>query len=525
MYRILITDPLEATGLAMLRGSGHEVTELPAAERHTLPEILGDYDAWVVRSGTQVTADLLAAGKRLRVVGRAGIGVDNVDVEAATERGVLVVNAPTANLLSATEHTFALMLALARNVAAADRDIKTEAWNRKKWVGAEVQGKKLGVVGFGRIGQQVARRAQAFAMEVVAYDPFLDHDFIRRLDAEPMDLDALLAAADVVTLHVPMTDTTRGLLSAERIAAMKPGALLINCARGGVVDEEALLAALDDGRLAGAGLDVFAEEPPTDWRLACHDKVVATPHLGAQTREAQVRISTETAKMVVAALDGSLAITAVNLPFRPAGAAGEPFLRLGEKLGRLTGSLLDGAVSKVGVELRGLDEELHVPITVAALRGALARSHGESVNFVNAERVATSRGVEVVRATSSELSGYPNLVAVRLHGPEGTVTVAGTLFHDREPRIVHLGGYDLEFRPKGTLLVIRNHDVPGVVGKLGTTLGDAGVNIAEIHLSRRSGSDQALAVTRLDQDPPGDLLEELRRLDEVLTADLVDVGP
>ncbi len=524
MYRILVSDPLEATGLAMLRDSGHEVTELPGEERHRLPELIGSYDALVVRSGTKVTADLLAAGERLRVVGRAGIGVDNVDIDAATERGILVINAPTANLLSATEHTFALMLALARNVSAADSDIKAGAWNRKKWVGAEVQGKTLGVIGFGRIGRQVARRAHAFDMEVVAYDPFLDADFISRQDATPMELEALLAAADVITLHVPMTDETRGLLSAERIAAMKPSALLVNCARGGVVDEPALLAALDEGRLAGAALDVFAQEPPTDWRLAQHPRVVATPHLGAQTREAQVRISTETAKMVVAALDGSLAVTAVNLPFRSAGAAGEPFMRLGEKLGGLTSSLLEGGVTKIAVEMHGVDEDLHVPITVAALRGALARYHGEAVNFVNAERVAAGRGVEVVRAISSELADYPNLVSVRLSGAGGSVKAAGTLFHDREPRVVHLDGYDLEFRPKGTLLVVRNRDVPGVVGKLGTTLGNAEVNIAEIHLSRRPGSHRALAVVRLDQQPPADLLEELRGLDEVETADLVDVG-
>ncbi len=524
MYRILVSDPLEATGLAMLRDSGHEVTELPGEERHKLPELIGDYDALVVRSGTKVTAELLARAERLRVVGRAGIGVDNVDIEAATERGILVVNAPTANLLSATEHTFALMLALARNVSPADSDIKAGKWNRKQWVGAEVQGKTLGVIGFGRIGQQVARRARAFDMEIVAYDPFLDADFIRRQDAEPMDIPGLLAAADVVTLHVPMTDETRNLLSAERIAGMKPGALLVNCARGGVVDEEALLAALDDGYLAGAALDVFAKEPPTDWRLAQHAKVVATPHLGAQTREAQVRISTETAKMVVAALDGSLAVTAVNLPFRPAGAAGEPFLRLGEKLGNLTSSLLTGGVNKVSVELHGIADELRVPITVAALRGALARYHGESVNFVNAERVAASRGVEVVRSISSESADYPLLVSVRLRGTGGTVEASGTLSHDREPRIVRLDGYDLEFRPAGMLLVMRNHDVPGVVGKLGTTLGDAGVNIAEIHLSRRSRSDLALAVTRLDQVPSTGLLETLRQLDEVATADLVDIG-
>ncbi len=523
-YKIVVSDPIEATGLAMLRDSGHEVIELPAEERHRLPELIADADALVVRSGTKVTAELLAAGKRLRVVGRAGIGVDNVDTDAATELGILVVNAPTANLLSATEHTFAMMLALARNVAAADRELKAETWNRKKWVGAELQGKTLGVIGFGRIGQQVARRALAFDMQVVAYDPFLDGDFVRRHDAEPMDLEGLLAAADVITLHIPLTDETRDLLDADRLAGVKPGALLVNCARGGVVNEDALLAALEDGRIQGAAVDVFASEPPTDYSLARHPRVVATPHLGASTREAQVRISTETAKMVVAALEGSLAVTAVNLPFRPAGAAGEPFLRLAEKLGSLTSSLFEGGLRRLTVFLRGIDDELQVPLTVAAIKGALTRQHGEAVNYVNAERIAAGRGIEVVRSTSSVLADYPHLIGVKLQGAEGEVEAGGTLFHNRDARIVWLNGYDLEFRPKGNVLVLRNHDVPGVVGKLGTALGDAGVNIAEIHLSRKSGSDEALAVARLDAAPPQDVMEELRRLDEVISAELVDVG-
>ncbi|MCL4171432.1 UNVERIFIED_CONTAM: hypothetical protein GTU68_040798, partial [Idotea baltica] len=296
----------------------------------------------VVRSGTQVTADLLKAGKSLRVVGRAGIGVDNVDTRAATELGILVVNAPTANLISATEHTFALMLALARNVAKADADIKGKNWNRKKFVGTELQGKKLGVIGFGRIGQAVARRARAFDMEILAYDPFLSDEVVRRCDAEPRSLDALMSEADVLTLHVPLTDETRGLLTGDRLRLMKEGAMMVNCARGGVVDEDTLFELLDSGHLAGAALDVFSQEPPVDYRLAAHDRVVATPHLGAQTSEAQVRISTQTAKMVLDALDGSLAVTAVNLPFRPAGAMGEPYLRLAEKLGRLASALGPG---------------------------------------------------------------------------------------------------------------------------------------------------------------------------------------
>ncbi|MEM9556374.1 MAG: phosphoglycerate dehydrogenase [Acidobacteriota bacterium] len=523
MYKIVVSDPLEATGLAMLRDSGHEVIEVAAEDKARLPEIIADADALVVRSGTKVTADLLRAGKALRVVGRAGIGVDNVDTRAATELGILVVNAPTANLISATEHTFALLLAVARNVPVADADIKTGAWNRKKFVGTELQAKKLGVIGFGRIGQAVARRGRAFDMEILAYDPHLDDDHIRARDALPRSLDALLAEADVITLHVPLTDGTRNLLDAERLGAVKQGAILINCARGGVVDEDALYAQLESGRIAAAGVDVFAEEPPTDRRIADHPRVVATPHLGAQTREAQVRISTQTAKMVLAALGGSLAVTAVNLPFRPAGTAGEPYLVLAEKLGRLAGLLGEGALRRVAVELHGLDEALHVPIQIAALKGAMGFL-GEGVNYVNADTLARERGIEVVRSVSDAAAPYPNLVRVEVADAQGSHMVAGTLFLDREPRIVTFDDYPLEFRPKGHLLIVRNQDIPGVVGRLGTTLGEAGVNIAEIHLARRPQSDQAVAVVRLDQEPSDEVVTAVQAIDGVTHVRKLYVG-
>lgn len=525
MYRIIVSDPLEKTGLAMLRESGHEVIEVLGDEKAHLAERLADADALVVRSGTKVTAELLRAGKKLRVVGRAGIGVDNVDTETATELGILVVNAPTANLISATEHTFALLLAVARNVAAADRDIKGGEWNRKKFVGAELQGKKLGVIGFGRIGQAVAHRAAAFDMEILAFDPFLDDDVIRRASADPRTLDALLAEADVVTLHIPLTDETRNLLSAEKVAAMKEGSILINCARGGVVDEDALLESLNNDRIAAAGLDVFAEEPPTDYTLASHPKVVATPHLGAQTREAQVRISTQTAKMVLAALEGSLAVSAVNLPFRSAGQGGTPYLMLADKLGRLAGALVCGSVQRLEVRLSGVDTALSEPIAIAALKGALTRSHGDGVNFVNAKRLAEDRDIEIIQSTTSAGADFPNQVVLGLKGECGDITVAGTVVHGHQPRIVRLDDYRFELVPKAEVLVVRNRDVPGVVGQLGTRLGNAEVNIAEIHLSRLEGQHQALAVIRIDQDLETTLLDEIRGLDEVETADVVDLGP
>jgi D-3-phosphoglycerate dehydrogenase len=524
-FRILVSDPLEATGLALLRESGHEVVELAGEERPRLPEMIGDFDALVVRSGTKVTAEVLRRGRpRLRIVGRAGIGVDNVDVGAATELGILVINAPTANLISAAEHTFALLLALVRNVPRADASLKSGTWDRKLFVGAELQRKTLGVIGFGRIGQQVARRARAFDMKVLAHDPVLDADYVRRLEAEPVSLAELLGRSDAVTLHVPLTDETRNFIDAARLAAMKEGAVLVNCARGGVVDEAALVEALDSGHLAGAALDVFAQEPPADYGLASHPKVVATPHLGAQTREAQVRISTETARMVLAALEGSLAVTAVNLPFRSAAAAGEPFLRLAEKLGHLAGNQLAGPLREVRVALWGVEEALHSPIGVAAVKGVLGRFHGETVNYVNAEHIARGQGLKVVRSIHAETADYPHLIKVVLEGDESSIGVAGVVFHDLDPRVVSFAEYQLEFRPVGKILLVRNRDVPGVVGKIGTALGASGVNIAEIHLSRRPKNHEALAAVRIDQDIPAEVLDGLRALPEVRRVDLVDLG-
>lgn len=316
MTRILVADPLESSGLDILRAAGAEVHLVTAAERSRLPELIAEVDALVVRSATKVTRGLLESATRLRVVGRAGVGVDNVDVDAATARGVLVVNAPTGNLVSATEHTFALLLAVARSVPAADASMKRGEWDRKRFVGLELQGKTLGVVGYGRIGQRVASRARAFEMKVVASDPFLDPAQAEMLDVELLPLDDLLAAADVVTLHTPATRETRNLIDARRLTLFKPDAILINCGRGGLIDEAALLAALEAGHLAGVGLDVFEEEPTSRHELTKHPRVVATPHIGAQTREAQDRIAIETAHMVLAALRGETPAGAVNRPSR-----------------------------------------------------------------------------------------------------------------------------------------------------------------------------------------------------------------
>jgi D-3-phosphoglycerate dehydrogenase len=524
MTRALIADPLEASGLEMLRAGGVEVVELDAGDRPRLAELLPEFDALVVRSATRVTRELLAEPGRLRVIGRAGVGVDNVDVEAATERGILVVNAPTANLMSATEHTFALLLALARAVPAADASMKRGEWQRKRFVGTELKDKTLGIVGFGRIGQRVAARARGFEMRVVAFDPFLDPALAARHEVEMLALDELLATADAVTLHTPLTRATRHLIDATKLALMKPAALLVNCGRGGVVDELALLAALESGALGGAAIDVFEQEPTSRHELVRHPRVVATPHIGAQTGEAQERIAQETARMVLAALAGEMPSAAVNLPFVPSGRRAEPLLRLGVRLGDLAADIAGWPLTRLAIELAGGGEEDVVPVAVAALKGALDRRLDEPVNFVNAEWLAAARGVVVERGRGAAGGGYPLLVRLRAEGGARTVELAGTLVGDGELRVVEFLGYRLEFAPRGHLLVIENRDVPGIVGKVGTLLGDAGINIADVHLARRRATGEALAVLRLDDRPEAETVAALRDFEGIHSAMTLDLG-
>ncbi len=521
-HRVLLADPLAEEGLEALRTADLDLVQLQDQDRPQLAELLQGFDAVVVRSRTKLTREHLQRAGRLKVIARAGVGIDNIDIAAATERGILVINAPTANLLSATEHTLALILGLVRNIAAADASMKRGAWDRKGYVGIELKGKTLGVVGFGRIGQGVASRAQAFGMEIVAYDPFLDAAVGERLGVRLAEMDQVLELADIVTVHVPLTDATRGLIGKPQLASMKSGAMLVNCARGGIVDELELVAALDSGHLAGAALDVFAVEPPESPELTTHSKVLTTPHIGAQTAEAQERIAQQTAEMLLAALDGSLAVTAVNLPFRPAGPQGEPFLRLAERLGSLALAMLNRPVQRLQVDLWGIDDALRVPVTVAALKGVLTAILGGAVNYVNAERIANSRGIEVVRATHSEGAEYPHLVGVSLAGDDRSVDLRGTVLADGRPRVVAVDGFQLEFRPQGKLLVLANYDVPGVVGKIGVLLGRAGVNIADIHLARRN-DEGARAVIRVDQTPSPATLAELAALAEVRSVELVEM--
>jgi D-3-phosphoglycerate dehydrogenase len=525
MHRVVVADPVAPAGLDLLREAGVDIVDAAGTGRAELLGLLAGADALLVRSRTRVDRELLEAGDRLRVVGRAGIGVDNIDLDCATELGILVLNVPSANLLSATEHTFALLLALARRVAAADAAMKAGSWDRKRFLGVELHGKTLGIIGFGRIGQQVALRARAFEMRVMAHDPFLDPAVAERLGAPLLGLDELLERSEVVSLHVPLTPQTRGLLGAAELARMKESALLVNCSRGGVVDESALMEALEGGRLGGAALDVFEQEPPGDWSLARHPRVVATPHLGAQTREAQDRASVEAARMVLQALRGSLDVSAVNLPFVWDGRRDPGYLLLAEQLGRLASALLAGSMAhEIAVDLWSLEEGLDRPLSLAAARGALVASLGDSVGYVNVGQIAASRGVAIVRRVHSGKSDYPGLIGVSVRNGAGVIDLAGTLFDGRRPRVVRFGRVPLEFTPEGRLLVLRSYDEPGVVGRVGTLLGGAGINIADIHLARKDGEEDAWTVLRLDEVPGSELLDRLAALPAVRTVRLIDLG-
>ncbi len=520
-YRILVADGLSARGLQPLAADPRfEIIERTGLSADELVDALVDVDGVIVRSATRITRDALVRANRLRVIGRAGVGVDNIDVPAATERGIAVLNAPSGNTISAAELTFALILAMARRISAADRSMKAGGWDRKRFNGSELYGKTLGLVGAGRIGSEVARRARAFGMRVVAYDPYLTEDRARELDVQRVTIDTLLERADVVTVHVPLTDATRGLIGAAQLARLKPGATIVNTARGGIVEEAALIAALQEGRLAAAALDVFSKEPlPADHPLRSLDNVVLTPHLGASTAEAQENVALEIAEAIRdALLHGDLS-RAVNAP----AIAGEemkrlrPMLDLGVRLGRLASALTDGAIRSVDVRYAGTMGEVMRPLASAVCIGLLGDVLGRTaINLVNALVLAHSRGIEIIRTRLADISDYAEYVEIRAATENGDVVVAGALRDGILPRLVRVGPFNVDVRPHGALVILRNRDVPGVIGRVGTILGKAEVNIAEYHQARLEAGGEALAAVNIDTWLPGPVMRELEALPDVL---------
>jgi D-3-phosphoglycerate dehydrogenase len=512
MSRVVVAEKVAGAGLELLREAGHEVIDIPGAPRERLLGELATADALLVRSATKVDAALFAAAPRLSVVGRAGVGVDNVDVPAATARGILVLNAPTANVVSATEHTFALLFALLRQVPAAAASMAQGKWEKSKFVGSELAGKTLGIVGLGQVGSRVAARARAFEARVIAFDPYLPVARAREMGVPLVELPELLSGSDIVTLHATAGDKGRSLLGSAELARMRPGAILVNVARGSLVDRTALLDALQSGRLGGAALDVFDPEPPAaDDPLLRLPNVVGTPHLGASTVEAQERVSLQTVEALIEALSGASYVPAVNLPFRgpadPNGAA--VWMGLAERAARFLAALSDGRIGSVSVETWGLPEDLLRPVAVAAVKGALQGHTPEVVNYVNAFHVAQERGLAVAETRHEGPGTWARSIRVGLDGGGRSRSAEGTLFSDTDARVVAVEGLPLEFRPEGTVVFLRNRDVPGVVGSVGTILGDGGVNIANFSLARGDG-ERAAAVLAVDSPPSAAVLERLR---------------
>jgi D-3-phosphoglycerate dehydrogenase len=504
--RVLVREQIAEAGIDLLRARGFDVvvdTDGP------LEELLAESDALIVRSATKVTAGVLAAAPRLRVVGRAGVGVDNVDVDAATRRGIVVANAPESNVVSAAEHTLGLLVALARNIPQAHAALRDGRWERSRFGGVELADKTLGVLGLGRIGQQVARRALGLQMRVVGHDPYVSEERFRDLGVEPASFDGVLARSDFLTLHLPLNDATRGAIGAEQIERMRTGVRIVNAARGELVDEAALIAALESGKVAGAAIDVFAEEPYAGPLLTAPN-VVVTPHLAASTDEAQDRAGVIVAEQVAAALRGELVTNAVNIPTVGADDLEVlgPFIPLAAKLGRLAMQLASGDVRQIVVEAEGELAEYDTRLlTVAALNGAFQGRTDQPVNYVNAPVIAADRGVEVVEETRRSSRDYKNLVAVSADGRRVAGTTIGT--EDRQWLVSALGfQVEIELAPRMALL--RYDDVPGVIGRVGTLFGSAGVNIANMTVSRSREAGTALMALSLDSPVPPALVAELR---------------
>ena len=520
MPRILISDALAGPGLDLLQAEA-EVTIAPGLNGAELLSAVREHDALVVRSATKVTAEVLAVGTRLRVVGRAGVGVDNIDVDEATRRGIVVVNSAGASTIAVAEHAFALMLALARNVAPASAAVARGEWSPGTFIGTELHGKVLGIVGLGRIGTQVARRARAFEMRVLAHDPFVSPALAAACGAELVDLNRLLAECDVVSLHAPLGASTGGLVDAFALAAMKRGAWLVNCARGGLIDEAALVASLDAGHLGAAALDVFAQEPlAPDSPLRTHPRVLCTPHLGASTREAQVEVATDVARLVLACLRGEHVAGAVNAPLRvPEEIAYlEPYLRLGEHLGRALVQLTDARLDAVEVTYHGeVADHDTGPVTAAVIKGLLAPVSEERVNLINARHVARSRGLHVSeRKVEAGDSPYANVVSVEMGSGAARRDIAGAIVGS-ELRLVRLDGYAVDVAPVGHVLVTRHLDRPGMIGRVGTILGEGDVNISAMQVGRRTLRGEAVMVMTLDEPVSRDVEGRLAAIDGILS--------
>ncbi|MCZ6764303.1 MAG: phosphoglycerate dehydrogenase [Alphaproteobacteria bacterium] len=520
MAKVLISDKLSPRAREIFEERGIEVDVKTGLSKDELGAIVGDYDGIAIRSATKITEKILDAADRLKVVGRAGIGVDNVDVAAATARGVVVMNTPFGNAITTAEHALAMLLALARQIPAADQSTRSGKWEKSAFMGVELTAKTLGIIGCGKIGSIVAERAIGLKMRVIAYDPFLTDTHAEDLGVDKVDFETLLARADFITLHTPLTDQTRDLIDADAIAKMKKGVRIVNCARGGLIDETAALAALESGHIAGLALDVFKAEPPGDIPLLKADNVIATPHLGAATTEAQVNVAIQVAEQMSDYLLTGAVTNALNMPAVTADEAPRlrPFMKLAEQLGSFAGQLTKTALRQITIEYEGEAAQLNTkPLSAAALTGLLTPLL-ESVNMVSAPAIAHQRGIEVSEIKHDRPCDFQNLIRLTITSETQTRSVAGTVFGGDRPRVVSIKDVPLEAELGTHMLYVNNNDKPGLIGHLGTVLGDAGINIATFHLGRKEEGGDAIALVEIDQEIPQEVLAQVANLPNVTQA-------
>jgi D-3-phosphoglycerate dehydrogenase len=527
MYRVLVSDKLSSQGLEILKAAPDmQVDNITGLKPEQLAETIGPYHGLIVRSASKVTAEVIAAANNLRVIGRAGVGVDNVDVAAATKRGIVVMNTPAGNNITTAEHAISMMMALARSIPQATASMKGGKWEKSSFTGSEVFNKTLGILGIGNIGSLVAERALGLKMRVIAYDPFISQQAAQRLGVELVSVDDLYARADFISVHTPLNAETRGLVGADAFAKMKKGVRVINCARGGIVDEEALAAAINEGKVAGAAVDVFSKEPPPPENpLLKLDKVILTPHLGAATTEAQLNVAIAIAHQVVNYLTRGVIQDAINVPSISPELLEvlSPYLTLCEKLGSLQGQILTAAPEEVAIEYAGEVAQYDAKsLTLAVLRGLLARvlESGE-VNYVNAPAIARERGMRIVESKASESKGFSNLVTVSIKTAKEPSVVAGAIFGQHVIRLVRINDFYLDASPEGFILMLHNRDVPGVVGAVGTLLGKAKINIARLELGREKIGGMAISLIHVDDSIPDPVLQELRKVPDIISAQLV----
>ncbi|WP_366923426.1 phosphoglycerate dehydrogenase [Metallumcola ferriviriculae] len=517
--RVLISDPIADKGVAMLEEAGFHVDVRTKKSEEEICGFIDEYHAMIVRSQTKVTRNIIEKARNLKIIGRAGVGIDNIDVDAATEKGIVVVNAPEGNTIAATEHTLAMMLAFARNIPKANELLKQGLWERKKFTGVELRNKVLGIIGLGKIGSGVASRARAFEMNVLAYDPYISEERAKQMGVELSDFNGVIENADFLTIHLPLTEETYHLIGGEQIKKMKPGVKIVNVARGGIIDEQALYEALKEGKIAGAAVDVFENEPETKSPLFDLENVVVTPHLGASTEEAQLNVAIDVVEEIIQALKGELVKNAVNIPsIKPElQHILNPYRELVEKLGKLISQLVDSHIKKVEIKYNGDIAQYNVTsLTNTFLKGLLRPILKDAVNYVNAPLIAQSRGISVSENKSVELDDYANLITVSVETEKCTKTISGSLFGKHDARIVRIDGFTVDAVPQGHMLVVPHIDKPKIIGPVGHLIGQHDINIAGMQVGRKNIGGRAVMFLNVDSEVPVKTIKELAKIDGVL---------